>query len=471
MRGWSPLLITLLAQLAGAQATDTTRHGVGGSVSGVVYDSVAKSPLFGATVQLVSAENPAVFVRSAVSDFQGHFTLSEIPDGHYRLGFIHPMLDSLGVEVPLRDVFVVNRQPATVNLAIPSPARLRAAFCGKRAGADSSGSVVVGVVRDGHSGEPVANATVIAQWQEYSFGHKGVIRQLPHVITRTSDNGWFAVCNVPTAGIVAIVASHGADSTDVIEVQIPADRFLRRELYLGGRTADGRLSGIVVTKVDGRPISGAVINIVDGPETRANGNGEWALSGAPIGTRMLEVRAIGFYPERRHVNILNGSSPLRVALSTLQAVLDTVKVRGSRLSNRDRTGFEDRRHAGVGRYMTPSQIARRQPVFISDLFKTMNGIRVGFATDTLSTDMAINTPPDLMSTTDRRILMRGISGDWCAPAIFLDGQHFPQLGADDIDGWLRPGEVAGIEVYSEASVPNEFRQERTGCGSVVIWRK
>jgi hypothetical protein len=214
-----------------------------------------------------------------------------------------------------------------------------------------------------------------------------------------------------------------------------------------------------------------VINIVDGPETRANGNGEWALSGAPIGTRMLEVRAIGYYPERRHVNVLNGIAPIRVALSTLQAVLDTVRVRGTRLSNRDRTGFEDRRHAGVGRYMTPSEIVRHQAVFISDLFKTMSGIRIGYASDTLSTDMAINTPQDLMSTTDRRILMRGISGDWCAAAVFLDGQHFPQLGADDIDGWLRPSEVAGIEVYSEATVPNEFRQERTGCGSVVIWRK
>jgi hypothetical protein len=76
-----------------------------------------------------------------------------------------------------------------------------------------------------------------------------------------------------------------------------------------------------------------------------------------------------------------------------------------------------------------------------------------------------------MSNTDRRILMRGISGDWCAAAIYLDGLHFPGLGADEIDAWLRPDQIAGIEVYSEATVPNEFRQERTGCGSVVIWRK
>jgi hypothetical protein len=110
-------------------------------------------------------------------------------------------------------------------------------------------------------------------------------------------------------------------------------------------------------------------------------------------------------------------------------------------------------------------------VFLSDVFRGVSGLRIGYASDTLATDMAIAVSPDAMSNTDRRLLMRGISGDWCAPAIYLDGLHFPGLGASELDAWLRPGEVAGIEVYSEASVPNEFRLERSGCGSVVIWRK
>ena len=43
--------------------------------------------------------------------------------------------------------------------------------------------------------------------------------------------------------------------------------------------------------------------------------------------------------------------------------------------------------------------------------------------------------------------------------------------ANDIDGWLQPKDVAGIEIYSEATVPNEFQQMRSGCGSIVIWKK
>jgi hypothetical protein len=85
--------------------------------------------------------------------------------------------------------------------------------------------------------------------------------------------------------------------------------------------------------------------------------------------------------------------------------------------------------------------------------------------------MAIAVDPQDMTTTDKRLLMRGIDGDWCAPAIYLDGLHMPQFSAEDLDGWLYPKEIAGIEIYSEATVPNEFQKSRTGCGSIVIWRK
>jgi hypothetical protein len=294
---------------------------------------------------------------------------------------------------------------------------------------------------------------------------------MPHVMTTTGESGWFALCNMPSAGDLAIVANSGNDSTQMIELEIPRERFLHRDLFLGGHAQNGRISGIVVADVDNRPIGDALIGIVDGPGTRANAAGEWAIEDAPTGTRMVEVRAIGYYPERRNINITKESDPVRFSLSTLKAVLDTVRVKAARLSTRDRTGFEDRRHNGPGRYMTAATIAKRAPMTISDVFRMVSGIRIGYASDTLATDMAIAVNPDDLSNTDRRILMRGISGDWCAAAVYLDGMHFPGLGADDIDAWLRPDRVAGIEIYSEASVPNEFRQERIGCGSVVIWRK
>ena len=45
------------------------------------------------------------------------------------------------------------------------------------------------------------------------------------------------------------------------------------------------------------------------------------------------------------------------------------------------------------------------------------------------------------------------------------------LDADAIDAWIRPEKVAGIEIYSEATVLSQFEQARSGCGTVVIWKK
>ena len=46
----------------------------------------------------------------------GRYTFTDIPDGRYRLGFIHPMLDSLGLEPMLRDVRVEGRRTLLENL-------------------------------------------------------------------------------------------------------------------------------------------------------------------------------------------------------------------------------------------------------------------------------------------------------------------------------------------------------------------
>ena len=472
--GASYLCLALVARIADAQTPDTTRRAPGSRVSGVVRDSIARRPLAEALIQLVSADDPARFVRTAVSDSIGRYAINDVPVGRYTLGFFHPTLDSLGVETALHPVYVGSTgQPIRTDLSPPSPARLRAAACGKQAN-DSSG-VIIGVVQDADGGGPVAGVTVRAEWLEFALSRNGLVRTMPHRTATTGDNGWYAVCNVPSRGTVALRATHGDDSTGLIEVLVPSTGYVRRELFLGGKpaieTGNGKLSGTVVATRNGIPLKGALVQITDGPSTRANEDGEWFFNNAPVGTRMLEVRALGYYPDRRPVHVLTGVAPVRISLSTLEAVLDTIKIKSSRMSTGDRTGFADRRHGGPGRYLTSAQIMKRPALFTSEIFKTVPGIRIGYASDTLATDMAIAINPDDMSLSDRRILMRGISGDWCAPAIYLDGVHMRHLGADAIDSWLQPKDVAGIEIYSEATVPNEFQQMRSGCGSIVIWKK
>ena len=123
------LLLVLVARPATAQR-DTSNRDTGTTISGIVRDSIAHTPLANATVQLVARDNAASFERTSVSDSLGHYLLSDVPFGQYRLGFFHPILDSLGVDAPLRDVYVDSYRPKIVDLAVPSAGRLRLAICG-----------------------------------------------------------------------------------------------------------------------------------------------------------------------------------------------------------------------------------------------------------------------------------------------------------------------------------------------------
>lgn len=271
---------------------------------------------------------------------------------------------------------------------------------------------------------------------------------------------------------MSLAASRGADSTDRIELEVPADGFLRRELYIGStRTVvsaapvrgsdslaakpvrvhygNGRLTGVVVAGATGKALSGAQVSIVGGPHVASNEKGEFILADAPTGTRMLEVRSLGYYPDRRRVDVVTGAQPVRVSLSTFRAVLDTVKVRARRLADRHDSGFEERRRALAGRYLTAEDIERRGANFTSDIFKRITGVRA-----------------DLDS-----IRMRGAFEEWCVPNIYVDDHYMFGINLDELDAMMLPKDIAAIEVYSEASVPPQFSRALGGCGTIVIWTK
>ena len=200
----------------------------------------------------------------------------------------------------------------------------------------------------------------------------------------------------------------------------------------------------------GLPLAGAQVNLLDGPRTRTNERGQWTLTDAPLGTRLLEVRAISYYPDRSAVNVVAGASPVRVVLLTLKAVLDTVRVTAARLTDHG-SGFEDRRRTiGIGRFLTREDIAKRAVMSTSELFRTVPGFNIGLD-----------------------ILMRSAFGD-CSPSLYIDNNLVSKrdsgLLALDIDAWVRPNEISGIEIYFD-QVPSQFQAGMTGCGAIVIWTR
>ena len=471
-------VLALPGQVAVAQVPDAPTRTPGTTVSGVVRDSIGHAPLARAWVQLVAIGNRAGFARTVAADSLGQYAFNEVPNGRYALGFFHPLLDSLGVEPPTLAVNVRRSQAVHVDLAAPSAEQFRDAICRPQSAADAAvGAVVVGVVRDARTRAPIAGVTVAGEWLEITFRKGGFGRRRPNLVATTVANGWFSLCNVPVSGTMLLGATNGRDTTDLIEVHVPPSGFVRQELYLGSaRTVtvrdttplgdslalpprilhlgDGQLRGTVVAAGSGQPLAGALVRIIGGPQTRANDRGEWTLGDAPTGTRSLEVRALGYYPAHRAVDVVTGAAAVAVELSTFKTMMDTVRIIVARAQDRSSGGFEERHRAGMGRFLTAEDIARRGAVFMSDVFRMVPGVRL-----------------DGSGTFERRILVRAINRGWCAPEVYIDGLRMFRFNADDIDGWLTPKNIVGVEIHSAPQVPPEFEHSRPACTVLAIWTK
>jgi len=492
MRSRFALLVALIATAAHAAAAQST-------VAGVATDSLARRPLSDAVVQLVSADSVGRYGASATSDSLGRFAFGGVPRGRYMLGFFHPLLDSLGIEAPLRELRVdADGAMLRADVAVPGPARLRATICGAKGAADSALAVVVGTVRGATDGAPLSGATVTGDWLEYSLGTAGLGRRLGHLAATTGDNGWFALCGGAGKGSVALQASRGADSTDRFELAMPDGGFARRELYLGAtsvvaisdsaviavpsagdsfrrsatvrtrriRTGNVRIAGSVVTAVGSKPLAGAQVSIVGGPQTVANDSGAWTIANAPAGTRMIDIHAVGYYPERRAVDVVSGAPPVRVALRTLKAVLDTVRVTAAALQGVPPAEFMQRRKSAFGHFLTAEDLQHRRMLRASDAFRNQPGVTVvhsGLGGDSIF----MHGPPRRPTGSDPSDPTR------CVPAIFIDGHWFPSITTADLDAMIAPQDIIGVEIYDESTVPPQFADFASGvpCGSIVIWTK
>jgi hypothetical protein len=465
-----------LAQGLAAQAPAPARAS---RVYGSVYDSIAKARLPDAMVQLVGADPQSTYGQTVSSDSLGRFEIPDVPAGRYRIGFLHPVLDSLGLEPTVREVVVESGRSPEMLLSVPSAETVRAAICGPRS-ASNSGAVILGIVRAPRGGEPMAGVTVAARWLELAFEKGGMVRRVPIRTTVTKENGWYAICNAPSPGIMTLMAWRDRDSTDAVDVQVPTTSLFRRELYLGvanvrvvtetagggtdssARAAsrrinvgDGRLSGVVLAEVTGRPLAGAQVGVAGGSVTRANTQGQWTLTDAPTGTRLLEVRAVGHYPVRVNVDVIDSAPPVRVSMVTLQSVLDTVKITAQRMGTSNLMEFTNRRRtSGAGRFLTAADIELRAPVFTGDIFRTIPGLQV-----------------EIDANGDNVVTMRSAFSERCTPNFYINGQQMNGLTLHDLETMTRPKDLIGVEIYASNNAPPQFSPAMSGCGSIVIWTR
>ena len=473
--GWA--LAALAIAFVGLQPLVALAAAQTAAVTGTVYDSIARRPIAGASIEFVDAADPGARPAATTSDSAGRYSL-ELQYGSYLAGFFHPALDSLGLEAVPRRITVATPRPR-VDLATPSPRTVMRSICEGQSLSDSTG-LLIGHVRTSEDQIPVGGASVRVEWTETVIDEQGIRQRTRHANARAEAPGWFALCGVPSDAGLQARAFHGADSSGYIDIEVPANGVRHISFFIGGAASmpvasldtaragaaasgsalrgSARLTGTVLDR-QRRPVVGAHALIWGtGLEAVTNAQGEFVLENLPGGTHTLEVRVIGYVPQTSPVH-LAASRPATttIVMETPAQVLSTVTVRGELVYARHLAEFDRRRKAGFGTFVTSEEIARRPNVKLSQLLQTINGVRVeSFAGGSYRVTMQRNATDGMQG--------RGA----CTPSLFVDGV-LDRVG--DFDAYFGM-DIAGIEVYQREAVrPLEFVDPSNPCGAIAIWTR
>jgi hypothetical protein len=223
----------------------------------------------------------------------------------------------------------------------------------------------------------------------------------------------------------------------------------------GASVIDGVVSdtNLVVLSEATASILGSNVHVTTGS------NGRFQIRGLHSGDYILVIHRLGFKAASVAVEI-GATDTLRMSfpLQPIATALDTVSVVGERLTAR-LSEFDARRKAGFGHFISAADIAQRNAVQLSDLFR--NQLSVEILVDAHGKQYAAN--------------IRGITSllgtGYCPYRIFVD--DVLMAPAPDLNMLPAPNQIAGIEIYSGgATIPLEYKTtDGAFCGVILIWTK
>jgi hypothetical protein len=416
------------------------------SLIGAVDDSIRGGRLAGALVTVVDAN------RSGVTDANGIFMIDSIAPGEHRLVVTHPMLDTLNVQIVSDPIMLLAGERQEVEAHTPSFEEVRAKAC-TRGAVGTGTSILVGRVIQADNGEPAAGASVSLVYKDVS--QKDAVEKVR--TGRVAANGSFAICGLPSTLSGNLQAAfHGVTTAD-LPLNTTDVSISTAILSIGGTSTGTSVLRGTVTAKGGGPIEGAQVTVV-GTTTVAitSAGGAFTLTNLPSGTHEAVIRKIGFAKASQIVQ-LTSATPISVNIALEQAtVLGTVHIIGKMDDGLAKLGFLSRKQMGRGWYLTPEQIADKNPNMTTDLFRMAQGIRLmdqGRGRYVMSTSSTGSTTPGCIN-------------------FFIDHARFDQFQPGDIDDAVPTADLGAIEYYSNpSSVPTEFVVPGKTCAALVIWTK
>jgi len=222
-------------------------------------------------------------------------------------------------------------------------------------------------------------------------------------------------------------------------------------------TIDGIVSdtGLAPLQAAFVSILGTKIRVATGP------SGRFRITKIPVGQYLIIVKRAGYRPASAVVDVpesdtLRLSYALeRVNSTTLETVVVSEKAPSIRMAE-----FEARRRLGLGEFMTGAEIAERNSVFPTELFRKFRSVNVA--------------PSRTTSITQYFALSRREGANpslgACPMQVYLD--QVPLPSPFNLDLLPSPKEIGAIEVYAGSStIPPQFSGMNRGCGVILVWTK
>ena len=432
-----------------------------------MFDSVHTRPLAGAHVVAAGTGARSEVRRDATSDSVGRYRIDSLPVGRYIVGLESPLLDSLELTLSPREANLTAGQATTLDLALPSAAKLRSAAC-LGATLPAQAGVILGQVVSAETESPVGGVVVAMVWHDISVERTKRLRittseRSDSVIT--DKDGWYRMCGVTTGAWVGMQLRRGSRRSPALRTRIDDTLGIALQHLSfstsSDTTADGPagtpLSGTatltgLVRSTAGTPIVSAEVRIRGTQAVgRTDDQGAFTLRHLPAGTQQLEVRHIGYAAAEIPV-ALHSATTTSITVQLQRIVnLDSIVIVATRPKYPD---FYAHKSTGFGRFLGPEEIAKRRVTRTSDFFRTI--------------------PSFLVRESNRGTLVvsqgpGSVRGD-CVATVVVDGMRVlvDPPTVNDIH-W---SSVAAIEAYPASMAflaPPDYGIG--GCGGVVIWTK
>jgi hypothetical protein len=464
----APLAAPLAAQQPGT-----------GRIQGTVEETIVTRSVAASMVTLVRVDADASATFGTRPDGFGEYHIDSLPAGRYLVQVGSPVLDSLDLALPAKEVRITAGGTTRADFTLPSGSELRDLVCPGVKLADGK-VAVAGRAYDADTGLPLAGADMAVAWTEIAFDKKSLksTQERRGATARTGALGEYRLCGVPAGRWLSLQLQHASRASAAVRLAVSAEEgAVVRDVSLSPRTAptialldslerfatlgpdstreELQLTGTAsltgtVRGAAGELLSNVRVRVRDAlASALTDREGRFTIAGLPSGTQVLVVRHLGYALTEMLVELRPGRSLYRdVQLSRIVS-LDSIRVVARRTQLMD---FEHNKANFGGKFLTADEIAGKRPRDIAQLLDQIGGFAaIGSGGEATLVSRVAQSANPLCRGTPVNVVVDGLEGN--------------ALNA------IHPNQIGGMEVYVDAArVPAKY-VAKAECGLIVIWTK